>query len=82
MIASRFFPEPKSKIVNNNGSNNNDEIFHEPSSENAAAIIPKTVAVVAARNRKGFIPRSQKDFGDGGAYPEVHVAQFPLGSNF
>lgn len=29
--------------------------------------------------RKGWVPRSAEDFGDGGAYPEIHVAQFPLG---
>uniref|UniRef100_A0A914DR83 SKI-interacting protein SKIP SNW domain-containing protein n=1 Tax=Acrobeloides nanus TaxID=290746 RepID=A0A914DR83_9BILA len=29
--------------------------------------------------RKGFIPRTPEDFGDGGAFPEVHMAQFPLG---
>lgn len=28
--------------------------------------------------RKGWKPKSQKDFGNGGAYPEVHVAQYPL----
>uniref|UniRef100_A0A7N8X1B9 SNW domain-containing protein 1 n=1 Tax=Mastacembelus armatus TaxID=205130 RepID=A0A7N8X1B9_9TELE len=29
-------------------------------------------------HRKGWVPRSLEDFGDGGAFPEVHVAQFPL----
>uniref|UniRef100_F1L1L4 SKI-interacting protein SKIP SNW domain-containing protein n=1 Tax=Ascaris suum TaxID=6253 RepID=F1L1L4_ASCSU len=29
--------------------------------------------------RKGWIPRSPEDFGDGGAFPEIPVAQFPLG---
>ncbi len=29
-------------------------------------------------SRAGFIPRSNEDFGEGGAYPEVHVAQYPL----
>uniref|UniRef100_A0A8C2X0F8 SNW domain-containing protein 1 n=1 Tax=Cyclopterus lumpus TaxID=8103 RepID=A0A8C2X0F8_CYCLU len=29
-------------------------------------------------NRKGWVPRSLEDFGDGGAFPEIHVAQFPL----
>lgn len=24
-------------------------------------------------SRRGFIPRSENDFGDGGAYPEIHV---------
>ncbi|VDK51277.1 unnamed protein product [Anisakis simplex] len=28
--------------------------------------------------RKGWTPRSPEDFGDGGAFPEIHVAQFPL----
>ncbi|KAK2856498.1 hypothetical protein Q5P01_005233 [Channa striata] len=28
--------------------------------------------------RKGWVPRSLEDFGDGGAFPEIHVAQFPL----
>jgi len=28
--------------------------------------------------RKGFVPRSLKDYGDGGAFPEIHVAQYPL----
>jgi SNW domain-containing protein 1 len=31
------------------------------------------------RVRQRFIPRSLEDFGDGGAYPELHLAQFPLG---
>lgn len=41
--------------------------------------------VVASRSappygaRKGWVPRIAEDFGDGGAYPEVHVAQYPLG---
>merc|ERR1711962_52543 len=29
--------------------------------------------------RSGFVPRTVNDFGDGGAFPETHVAQFPLG---
>ncbi|KAL8456000.1 hypothetical protein Emag_000243 [Eimeria magna] len=29
--------------------------------------------------RDGFVPRCEEDFGGGGAYPEVFVAQFPLG---
>ncbi|KAI3965144.1 hypothetical protein MKW92_015642 [Papaver armeniacum] len=30
-------------------------------------------------NRYGFVPRKPEDFGDGGAFPEIHVAQYPLG---
>ena len=28
-------------------------------------------------HRKGFVPRTVDDFGDGGAFPEIHVAQYP-----
>lgn len=28
--------------------------------------------------RKNFVPRKAADYGDGGAFPEIHVAQYPL----
>lgn len=28
--------------------------------------------------RRGWTPRSLQDFGDGGAFPEIHMAQYPL----
>jgi SNW domain-containing protein 1 len=28
--------------------------------------------------RAGFVPRTDDDFGDGGAFPEIHILQFPL----
>jgi len=28
--------------------------------------------------RKGWVPRAVEDFEDGGAFPEIHVAQYPL----
>ncbi|KAI3872592.1 hypothetical protein MKW92_015802 [Papaver armeniacum] len=31
------------------------------------------------QNRHGFVPRKPEDFGDGGAFPEIPVAQYPLG---
>ena len=30
-------------------------------------------------SRAGWTPSTQHDFGDGGAYPEIAVAQYPLG---
>jgi SNW domain-containing protein 1 len=29
-------------------------------------------------HRAGWVPRALEDFGDGGAFPEIHAAQFPL----
>jgi SNW domain-containing protein 1 len=28
--------------------------------------------------RDGWKPRTQEDFGSGGAFPEIHIAQYPL----
>jgi SNW domain-containing protein 1 len=30
-------------------------------------------------SRQRFVPRDAADFGDGGAFPEIHVVQYPLG---
>jgi len=29
-------------------------------------------------SRQMWVPRTSEDFGDGGAFPEIHVAQYPL----
>ena len=29
-------------------------------------------------HRKGWIPQQLQDYGDGGAFPEIHVVQHPL----
>lgn len=41
-----------------------------------------TTAKIAAPpygQRKGWVPRTEADFGDGGAFPEITVVQYPLG---
>ncbi|EOD18714.1 hypothetical protein EMIHUDRAFT_255795 [Emiliania huxleyi CCMP1516] len=51
----------------------------EPEDEPAGPSAPQRAARAPAQGkRKGWVPRSQADFCDGGAYPEIHVAQFPL----
>jgi len=44
------------------GSNSSSKAFEPP----------------AYGHRQGFIPRAIDDFGDGGAFPEIHVIQHPL----
>ncbi|XP_021258147.1 SNW domain-containing protein 1 [Numida meleagris] len=53
--------------------------------ERARAQRSRQAALVSSRRepppygyRKGWIPRTLEDFGDGGAFPEIHVAQYPL----
>uniref|UniRef100_A0A0D6QT85 SKI-interacting protein SKIP SNW domain-containing protein n=1 Tax=Araucaria cunninghamii TaxID=56994 RepID=A0A0D6QT85_ARACU len=38
----------------------------------------KTKQIPPYGKRAGFVPRKPEDFGDGGAFPEIHVAQYPL----
>jgi SNW domain-containing protein 1 len=46
--------------------------------------IPSTDMRVAVKGppsygrRSGWIPRTLEDYGDGGSFPEIHVAQYPL----
>lgn len=43
------------------------------------ALVSAKVAAPPYGMRKGWIPRTEADFGDGGAFPEIQVAQYPLG---
>lgn len=54
--------------------------------EQAIRGLPAIGALVSAKvsappygKRKGWVPRNDADFGDGGAFPEIQVAQYPLG---
>lgn len=42
------------------------------------AVIPTRPVIPPYGQRKEWKPTSQDDYGDGGAYPECHVAQYPL----
>ncbi|KAL3873501.1 hypothetical protein ACJMK2_036610 [Sinanodonta woodiana] len=60
-------------------------IFDRDEEEQDLNLQSQVVLVVSKRtappygHRKGWVPRSQEDFGDGGAFPEIPVAQYPLG---
>lgn len=42
------------------------------------AVVAATKAIPPYGNRTGWIPRNVADFGDGGAFPEIQMAQYPL----
>lgn len=53
----------------------------EPEPERASnreTLINPPVVIPAYGSRKGWKPRIPDHFGDGGAYPECHIAQYPL----
>ncbi|KAF7490601.1 SNW domain-containing protein 1 [Sarcoptes scabiei] len=37
------------------------------------------MAIPEYGHRKNWVPRTEEDFGGGGSYPEIHMAQYPLG---
>lgn len=41
-------------------------------------LLSRNAAIPPYLYRQQFIPYQQSDFGDGGAFPEVHVVQYPL----
>lgn len=60
----------------------NDPWFKErysSSSDPSGSSAVKPNPVPPYGKRSGFVPRKPEDFGDGGAFPEIHVAQYPLG---
>ncbi|KAG5897449.1 hypothetical protein JTB14_002710 [Gonioctena quinquepunctata] len=49
------------------------------------AVLKPATTLVSAQSiappygqRRGWVPRNVTDYGDGGAFPEIHVAQYPL----
>jgi SNW domain-containing protein 1 len=42
------------------------------------AIVAATKAIPLYGNRDSWMPRNVSDFGDGGAFPEIHMAQYPM----
>ncbi|KAG1366578.1 SNW/SKI-interacting protein A [Cocos nucifera] len=52
---------------------------YSSSSDPSQSSVVKPNPVPSYGKRSGFVPRKPEDFGDGGAFPEIHVAQYPLG---
>ncbi|XP_047541018.1 puff-specific protein Bx42 [Vanessa atalanta] len=44
-----------------------------------SALVVSQTSIPPYGQRRGWVPRAEEDFGDGGAFPEIHVAQYPLG---
>ena len=55
-----------------------EEEEEKKSNEIHAKRFEETKHIPPYGRRKGFVPRKQRDFGGGGAFPEIHVAQYPL----
>lgn len=67
-MAATFLPAPR---------HNYQVHVDEAAPSSLLASAPKQTVPPYGR-RQNFVPRAQADYGDGGAFPEIHVAQFPL----
>ncbi|OQR91275.1 puff-specific protein Bx42-like [Thraustotheca clavata] len=57
--------------------------YARPTEEPAPMVVQKapvrTIPGYSHRVSSKFQPKTTEDYGDGGAYPEIHISQFPLG---
>lgn len=67
---SSLLPEPKQVTY--------DQVA-PPAANTTRSLISSKFEPPPYGHRKGFIPRAPRDFGDGGAFPEIPVPQYPLG---
>ncbi|KAI3926443.1 hypothetical protein MKX01_032631 [Papaver californicum] len=52
--------------------------FSNPEPDHAAAVVAHAKAKIIPpyQNRQGIVSRNHKDYGNGGAFPEIHVTQY------
>src|SRR5579862_2619219 len=72
---SALLPEPKHKddylpLVDNR----EDDV----TSTLDSSVVVQVTGAPAYGQRSGWMPRTLDDFGDGGSFPEIHIAQYPL----
>ncbi|XP_073065550.1 LOW QUALITY PROTEIN: SNW/SKI-interacting protein A-like [Primulina eburnea] len=81
VVLKDILPKAKSS-VNTNYDHTNDPWFksrYSTLSEAENVETFKAKPVPPYLKRAGFKPSKPEDFGDGGAFPEIHYAQYPLG---
>ncbi|KAJ3087580.1 Puff-specific protein Bx42, partial [Physocladia obscura] len=79
MSLTATLPKPRGPSVKSSRWDSDDDNDSEKTQLTAA--VARQMAVRAAPPyplRKGWVPRSTLDFADGGAFPEIHTAQYPL----
>lgn len=74
MELSSILPAPSQPIWDRD-----DERRHQASLKQSNTLVLAQPIAPPYGQRRGWVPRAPSDFGDGGAFPEIHVAQYPLG---
>ncbi|XP_021826731.1 SNW/SKI-interacting protein [Prunus avium] len=81
MAALKELLPPAQSTTTTYYDHSNDPWFKQrfSSAEEEKSSVIKPNPVPPYLKRQGFVPRKVEDFGDGGAFPEIHIAQYPLG---
>lgn len=81
MAALKELLPPAKSSAATHYDHSNDPWFKQryTAAEAERSITIKSNPVPPYLHRKGFRPNKPEDFGDGGAFPEIHFAQYPLG---
>lgn len=81
MAALKELLPPAQSTTTTYYDHSNDPWFKQRfiSAEEEKSSVIKPNPVPPYLKRQGFVPRKVEDFGDGGAFPEIHIAQYPLG---
>lgn len=72
LLLDSILPKPQKQVDRPKESNKHEQQFNQLISQRAGQGVPPY------GQRQGFKPRTQEDFGNGGAFPEIHIAQYPL----
>ncbi|KAF4367933.1 hypothetical protein F8388_002544 [Cannabis sativa] len=83
MVSLMDLPPPTKATTTTHYDHSNDpwlkQLFISSEAEKSKLAVIKPNSVLPYLNRPGFVPRKVEDFGEGGAFPEIHIAQYPLG---
>ncbi|XP_014206032.1 puff-specific protein Bx42 [Copidosoma floridanum] len=74
MSLNSLLPQPTQVVWDREDEAREAKLRQRP----VSALVKAVVSAPPYGQRKGWVPRNEDDFGDGGAFPEIHVAQFPL----
>lgn len=75
MSLTSLLPAPSQVVWDREDEAREQKLRQRP----VSALVKAVITAPPYGQRKGWVPRNPEDFGDGGAFPEIHVAQYPLG---
>lgn len=76
--APKYSALPHSRDDDENDEYDNTEAGPSTSSSSSALVSTSSPSIPPYGQRAAWRPRTQADYANGGAYPECHVAQYPL----